>query len=721
MAQYNKPSAWGGKQNFSGAKASPWNKPKSPEIIAEDIKDDVLTPESDVDETSPDTTASVENNEIQEQLTEQESEETVAEGAEDEPDGTDEDKNEEPADKKKEPPQSKKNGSARTIIISIISVLLIAACIVGALLLINRNGESGDRAAIDSVTAETEAVTEVVTETAIPEESERDFSEYTGFWYGNGGYGKELEIVSIYKDSLTFNYNCYDLFSLDVAKAHFDGTRADFDTTVDERKGDRIKGYVTLKDGSVILDITYTDQPDKYPAGTYSFNERSDTSLMFPDDTPLWATAYYDFLFDSNAKLPDLARDQIALLYIDDNDVPELWINWLPERANNPTNLVCTFDGKDVVIKDIGANAGTFLYMERTGLFKSQDTGYSAYGYEIYETVYKIADGKIEAIGRGSFLSLPDNGGHDVGVYADFEWEGSAVDEKTYSESLGKVFDQSKSVQINEYMFDRSELEDYLVKLGAEKRERQTEETTTQTALNYEEHPVEPYMVRVTVDDLNIRSGPGTDYPISGHITDRSVYTIVAESYNSMMSGRWGKLASGAGWIFLEYTERYDEGNSYPGGLGDDGLDPAHDPFPFTEETSISGLTYYIPNGFTITDEYTHGNTISHVFYSAVLDMEITVDEMIGVDSASEYSNFYTYFLSYPTITNLVSKVPGKIFIARGYTDSSESTVFYDQIHIASQNKLYAFYMTFPGSSRDAYASSVSNLIVQFYDENFSY
>lgn len=58
------------------------------------------------------------------------------------------------------------------------------------------------------------------------------------------------------------------------------------------------------------------------------------------------------------------------------------------------------------------------------------------------------------------------------------------------------------------------------------------------------------YVVQVTVDALNYRSGPGTNYKINGTIRDKGRYTIVEEK-----SG-WGKLKSGAGWISLAYTRK---------------------------------------------------------------------------------------------------------------------------------------------------------------------
>lgn len=65
----------------------------------------------------------------------------------------------------------------------------------------------------------------------------------------------------------------------------------------------------------------------------------------------------------------------------------------------------------------------------------------------------------------------------------------------------------------------------------------------------------EPYTVQVTTDCLNIRQGAGTNYKITGQITDRGIYTIVDESTGNGAS-LWGKLKSGAGWIALDYTSK---------------------------------------------------------------------------------------------------------------------------------------------------------------------
>ncbi len=63
------------------------------------------------------------------------------------------------------------------------------------------------------------------------------------------------------------------------------------------------------------------------------------------------------------------------------------------------------------------------------------------------------------------------------------------------------------------------------------------------------------YRVRVTVNELNIRKGPGTNFGTNGSIKDKGVYTIVAESAGYGAS-KWGKLKSGAGWISLDYCTK---------------------------------------------------------------------------------------------------------------------------------------------------------------------
>lgn len=67
-----------------------------------------------------------------------------------------------------------------------------------------------------------------------------------------------------------------------------------------------------------------------------------------------------------------------------------------------------------------------------------------------------------------------------------------------------------------------------------------------------EEPEFEPYVVRLTAIALNVRTGPGTQYPVAMVIRGGGAFTIVAEENG------FGKLKSGAGWIMLQHTERVE-------------------------------------------------------------------------------------------------------------------------------------------------------------------
>ena len=62
------------------------------------------------------------------------------------------------------------------------------------------------------------------------------------------------------------------------------------------------------------------------------------------------------------------------------------------------------------------------------------------------------------------------------------------------------------------------------------------------------------YTVKISVTELRIRSGPGTDTDSKGFIAP-GVYTIVEEA-NGPGASKWGRLKSGAGWISLDYATK---------------------------------------------------------------------------------------------------------------------------------------------------------------------
>ena len=68
----------------------------------------------------------------------------------------------------------------------------------------------------------------------------------------------------------------------------------------------------------------------------------------------------------------------------------------------------------------------------------------------------------------------------------------------------------------------------------------------------------EPYVVKVSISDLNIRKGPGTNYGRSGY-TGKGCFTIVEEA-DGVGASKWGLLKSYKdkrnGWISLDYASK---------------------------------------------------------------------------------------------------------------------------------------------------------------------
>ena len=64
------------------------------------------------------------------------------------------------------------------------------------------------------------------------------------------------------------------------------------------------------------------------------------------------------------------------------------------------------------------------------------------------------------------------------------------------------------------------------------------------------------FLVRVSISNLNIRKGPGTDYSKTGKHTGRGTFTIVETQNGKGSASGWGRLKSGSGWIALDYCER---------------------------------------------------------------------------------------------------------------------------------------------------------------------
>lgn len=69
----------------------------------------------------------------------------------------------------------------------------------------------------------------------------------------------------------------------------------------------------------------------------------------------------------------------------------------------------------------------------------------------------------------------------------------------------------------------------------------------------------QPYLVRISITDLNIRKGPGTDKQKTGKFTGKGTFTIVDEADGAGAS-KWGLLKAYSknrdGWVSLDFCQR---------------------------------------------------------------------------------------------------------------------------------------------------------------------
>ncbi len=83
---------------------------------------------------------------------------------------------------------------------------------------------------------------------------------------------------------------------------------------------------------------------------------------------------------------------------------------------------------------------------------------------------------------------------------------------------------------------------------------------TTDTADATESGATESFQVKVSVSNLNIRTGPGTGFAKTGKYTGKGVFTIVETSEGMGSSAGWGLLKayqSGRdGWISLDHAKK---------------------------------------------------------------------------------------------------------------------------------------------------------------------
>lgn len=171
-----------------------------------------------------------------------------------------------------------------------------------------------------------------------------------------------------------------------------------------------------------------------------------DLNQILYEDNSSWHRAYLEYILNGAggvSRYGGLQEAKFQLIYVDDDNVPELWING---SSMADGSQICTFDGQQVNSIFI-SEYGNLQYIERSGYF------YTAGGHmDVYwDGVYRVQNGQFVDIARGDFGAQDnahvqfDENGEPIYQYS---WNGISTTKQAYQENLNRVFDFSAAQDI---------------------------------------------------------------------------------------------------------------------------------------------------------------------------------------------------------------------------------------------------------------------------------
>lgn len=225
------------------------------------------------------------------------------------------------------------------------------------------------------------------------------------------------------------------------------------------------------------VNFTVIRNPDSYFEG-YSI---ANVEVVLTGQDAVWKDAYLryiqnfewkinsqideyvsDYGMDAQAAADMKARIQYDLIYIDDDDIPELYIGY-PVDPVNPdlqgARIITYYDGQIIDSRD-EYDWSFCEYIERSGLCYGEVSGFG--GFRL-EGVYKLENGKWQLMGLGSMDMFPyfEWNGAEVSSYEEIERNINAIYDRDRSRECGKamsVFDLIKLIYPDaELTFDNEE------------------------------------------------------------------------------------------------------------------------------------------------------------------------------------------------------------------------------------------------------------------------
>lgn len=203
------------------------------------------------------------------------------------------------------------------------------------------------------------------------------------------------------------------------------------------------------------------------------------------------------------------------------------------ESRLQPNNLQDSFEPR------LGMNDEQYTAAVDSGAYTYEQFIHDGAGYGLAQWTFWSRKSNLYNRRNGKSIA-------DLDMQLDFLWWELSTGYTTTLQALRTATSVYNATVVALTQYEKPANQSEAVRL---KRAEYGEEYFRKYAQGTEVYPPCPYVARITATELNVRSGPGPNYPIVRTVVQREAFTIVDRV------GDWGKLKSGVGYINLQYTE----------------------------------------------------------------------------------------------------------------------------------------------------------------------
>ena len=167
-----------------------------------------------------------------------------------------------------------------------------------------------------------------------------------------------------------------------------------------------------------------------------------------------WKEAYLSVLNSEDYYLDPGYNMEFALIYVDNDDIPEMVVNTNVEAGG--CQIYTFHDGKG---EGLQTSRLGFNYIEKGNLLCNSDGHMDSY----YDKVFTIFDGKWKQIGDGTYSGYNEGFDDETGRYicSDYTWNGEEVSIDEYMDRLENIYDFDSAIEPQEY-YSGEEMEELL-------------------------------------------------------------------------------------------------------------------------------------------------------------------------------------------------------------------------------------------------------------------